>query len=223
MKNSNYPIYQKNISKKLSNQKKGSNHLVFWFDGGNLFKRKNVVKSDEIIKSSETIYPHLLKFNSSKKKKKFKCFRWCIHYAIPEIKKGKRRCQCYECYVWEQPHASSTAVLVYVGTAHKRLSLAGNRPDRGCRRCRRRRGATRSNTRMPHPRTHTHAMPHPSTTPTYTHAHTLTLPDSWPTATPLQAVRTTLSSSWIVEKKHEGFYTGGKVSTANYDIQQNQE
>ena len=88
MKNSNYPIYQKNISKKLSNQKKESDHLVFWFDGGNLFKRKNVVKSDEIIKSSETIYPHLLKFNSSKKKKKFKCFRWCIHYAIPQIKKG---------------------------------------------------------------------------------------------------------------------------------------
>lgn len=32
-------------------------------------KEKNVVKSDEIIKSSETIYPHLLKFNSSKKRK----------------------------------------------------------------------------------------------------------------------------------------------------------
>ena len=83
-----YPVYRSNISKKLSKYYNKNHASVFWFDGGNLLKRKDVVKNDEIIKSLETIYSHLAKLNKSKNKKKFRCFRWCIHYTIPEIKKS---------------------------------------------------------------------------------------------------------------------------------------
>tara|TARA_B110000503_G_C7131611_1_gene407013 strand:+ start:518 stop:1357 length:840 start_codon:yes stop_codon:yes gene_type:complete len=87
MKNLKYPVFQEKISKKLSNHDKKNNETVFWFNGGDLSKRKNVLNNDDIVESLKIIYPYLLKLNKSKNKKNFKCFRWCIHYSIPNTNK----------------------------------------------------------------------------------------------------------------------------------------
>ena len=75
---SEYPLYHKKISVKLSKQ---YNQTVFWFKGGDLSKWKNVVKNDDIISSSNKIYSFI------KNKKKINFFKWCIIYYIKSSKK----------------------------------------------------------------------------------------------------------------------------------------
>jgi len=73
-----YPLYHKKISAKLSKEHK---QTVFWFKGGDLSERKNVVKNDDIISSSNKIYSFI------KNKKKIIFFKWCIIYYIKSSKK----------------------------------------------------------------------------------------------------------------------------------------
>ena len=82
---------------------KGSIHLmetihkdgfVCAFEGGDLFKRKNVFKHDEIETSLKFLYSKLVKLE--KIKKKFKKFYWLIKYYVPnenqikDFKKNKK-------------------------------------------------------------------------------------------------------------------------------------
>jgi hypothetical protein len=88
MKKNLYPIYEKETSKLIHSYLHPKKETVtFFFTGGDLWSRDDVIKLNDIEDSIKIIYPYLDK--ATKSKKKFEHFFWAIDYSVPELEQLK--------------------------------------------------------------------------------------------------------------------------------------
>jgi len=88
MKKNQYPVYQEEISKLMHSYLPPKKETVtFFFNGGDLWSRNDVIKLNDIEDSIKIIYPYLDK--ATKSKKKFEHFFWAIDYSVPELEQLK--------------------------------------------------------------------------------------------------------------------------------------